>query len=76
MNELLAENYSEGRILIKQDDIIQRVLDKLPNLSRNEIFSKKYLDFEKRYEDAGWKVVYDRPAFDENYQPFFAFTEK
>ncbi len=35
-----------------------------------------WYDVEKIYEDAGWKVVYDGPGFNESYDATFTFTKK
>ena len=34
------------------------------------------MDFEALYRESGWKVSYDSPAYDENYDAYFTFEPK
>ena len=43
-------------------------------LKRKEIYDKNWLDVEDVYESAGWKVEYDKPGYNENYEPTFTFS--
>ena len=61
-------------ITIKQDDIIKTLVKN--GLSRDNIFKNHWLDVEKIYEEAGWKVEYDKPAYNESYPATFTFTPK
>lgn len=82
VNELLAESLSASSdkpsCTILQDKIVKRILAKLPNKSSRDIFDNNWLDFEPIFEAYGWKVVYDKPAYNENYEASFNFesTEK
>ena len=76
VNDLLMENYrGTGSVNIKQDAIIAKILVN-PNttITRKELFDKHYMDFESVYRDYGWKVFYDKPAYDENYDAYFTFS--
>ena len=42
-------------------------------LNRNEIFNKGWLNIEEVYRSAGWKVNYDKPAYNESYDAYFTF---
>ena len=43
-------------------------------ISRNDMFSKKWLDFEKAYErSGGWKVYYTKGAYCDTFTPYFTF---
>jgi hypothetical protein len=75
VNELLLENGGRGgRVQIMQEDIIERVQQKLPGLERQEIFKRKYLDFERLFQSYGWSVTHDGPAYNETYKPYFMFV--
>lgn len=37
-------------------------------------FDSNYLDVEDIYRKNGWKVEYDAPGYNENYEAFFKFT--
>jgi len=67
VNNLLKQKYrGNGSIIIKQDEIINEI-QKLDNkITRNLIFDKKMLDFEKLYRDNGW---------DESYEAYFEFNK-
>ena len=72
-NELIAEKFSNGRAVVKQDDVIARILGKMET-SRDEIFKNHWLDVEKIYRKAGWKVDYDKPGYNETYDAYFEFV--
>lgn len=71
-NELIAE--TGGRVL--QDDVVKRILAKMPIVERYEVFKKGWLDIEGIYGEAGWKVVYDKPGYNETYKANWTFTRK
>lgn len=72
-NEFIC-NINSNSITIKQDDIVNAIIKK--GISRDEIFLNHWLDVEKIYEEAGWKVEYDKPAYNESYPATFTFTPK
>lgn len=77
VNELLAENYHDGgSITLKQDKIMERVLEKMPHLTRDMVYSQHYMDFEPVFRENGWDVYYDSPAYCESYDAYFKFTAK
>lgn len=45
-------------------------------LTREEIFKQKLLDFEPIYRGAGWKVLFDKPGYNESYEANFTFEKK
>lgn len=72
-NELIAEG--GGRVL--QKDVVARILAKAGGaITSEEIFKKGWLDVEGMYREAGWNVVYDKPAYCETYDANFTFTRK
>jgi hypothetical protein len=79
VNRLIAKNLS-GRTTVsatvKQDDIVNGIIAAIPDCTRETIYSNGWLDFEPIFEGAGWKVVYDKPAYCEDYPATFKFTEK
>lgn len=76
VNHMITKNVSRaGRAILRQDDIIKELLTMIP-VDRKTIFENNWLDFEDAYEKAGWKVKYDRPAYNETYEPTFEFTRK
>jgi hypothetical protein len=84
VNDLIARHYTEGSCKIMQNELIEEIIKSstsligqgLTPLTRAELFKRGYLNFEEAYRDAGWKVVYDKPAYNESYDPFFKFIKK
>lgn len=72
VNALIAESFVNGRATVLQKDIVEGLL--AAGLKRNEIFKRHWLDFEAIYQDAGWKVEYDKPAYNESYDAYFKFV--
>ena len=73
LNELIAEDFNGIEATVRQSCVIARILDKMPFATKQEIFSGRWLNIEKDYRDNGWKVVYDKPAYDETFEAFFTF---
>jgi hypothetical protein len=74
-NELIAANLdSSGRATFTQDALVKLIQKKRPKTTSETIYKGKWLDIEPFYEAAGWKVVYDKPAYNESYAATFAFS--
>lgn len=71
-NDLIAKEFSEQRAVVKQEDVVEMIVSK--GIDRNELFNNHWLDIEDAYRAAGWKVVYDRPAYCESYPAIFIFS--
>jgi hypothetical protein len=79
VNHILAEKCRDmdKPIMIRQDEIIERIQHNDHTLTREIIFEKKYLDFEKVYESMGWEVEYTKPDYTERSFPsYFTFKAK
>lgn len=78
VNELLKEVYrGTGYVTIKTTAIVEKILaNPRCNVSKDTLFTKHYLDIEKVYGKYGWKVTFDKPAFDESYDSFYKFEAK
>lgn len=73
-NDLIAQNFLDGVSSFKQKAVVLFLVEK--GLNRQEIYDKHWLDIEDVYREAGWKVVYDKPAYNETYEPNFTFSVK
>lgn len=73
-NELLAQNFSDGRAVVQQDAVVKLLEEK--GLKRGEIFRNHWLDVEEIYKKAGWFVEYDKPAYNEDYPATFTFKHQ
>lgn len=77
VNDLLVQKYDKNkhRAIIKQSEILDKVVGD-PDcgmLTRDSVFRNNYLDFESEYQEIGWKVTYNKPAYCETYEPYFIF---
>ncbi len=75
-NELIAEHWDGYVSKFKQKEAIERIIKKLPDLTRQDVFDRNYLDIEDVFEKVGWKVIYDKPAYRETYEPNFEFRKE
>ncbi len=73
-NELISRTFVDGYATIKQDDVV--ALLKKKGLKKKDVFDNGWLNVEKAYEAAGWKVSYDQPAYNESYPATFTFSPK
>jgi hypothetical protein len=75
-NEAIADKLSEGYATVKQDDVVSRILSKIDNVTRDQIFDNHWLDVEPFYRKKGWKVSYDKPGYNESYGAYWEFSKK
>lgn len=79
VNTLLATTSGRSKTLY-QNKIVEMMISKAAEkgiiLDKREIYDKRYLDFEDAYRSAGWKVEYDKPAYNESYEAHFEFSRK
>jgi hypothetical protein len=73
-NELIAKNFSGNSATVSQDEVVKLMVKK--GLKSYDIYDNNWLDVEGVYEKAGWKVVYDKPGYNEDYGAFFVFKKK
>ncbi len=73
-NNLIAQNLHNGRSRVLQKDVVSQL--EAQGMDRAVIYEKKWLDVEPSYQEAGWNVFYDKPAYyaGENYDAYFEFT--
>ena len=82
INELMSERYKPGGFNIKAEEIIERAKFIHSASSSNPFttvgddwYDKGYMDFESAYQEAGWKVKYNQPSYDENFSSYYRFEE-
>jgi hypothetical protein len=74
VNDILAKQVDEcGTIYIDAEEIIEQLLEKMPNLKRQDVFDRHLLDIEPPYRSLGWRVTYTSP--DGGGPGTFAFSE-
>lgn len=70
-NELIALNLSGTSATILQSEVVKLMVQK--GLKRADIYKNGWLDVEDIYRKAGWRVDYDKPGYNESYEPSFTF---
>jgi hypothetical protein len=79
-NICIAKNWTGGISLVKQNEVIEIIQELFQNkgitISVDEILKKRFLDVEPIYQSYGWSVFYDKPGYDENYEPSWSFKKK
>jgi hypothetical protein len=70
-NEVLIRNAHRSAITILQKDIIKLVKKKNPDLTSEYIFANQLLDIESLFEQYGWKVNYNKPAYNESFEAYW-----
>lgn len=72
----IARAHEGGGGHVMQDDVIDRILTKLPDATREQLFERGWLDVEEAYRRKGWTVEYDKPGFNESYRASFTFSPR
>jgi len=72
-NELIAKEFSDGQALVMQEDVVKLIVKK--GIGRAKIFRNNWLDVEDVYRKAGWKVYFDSPGYNEDYEAGFKFSK-
>lgn len=76
VNELLQERYrNTGSVTILKEELISKIHTKI-DVSRQELFDKKWMDFESLYYDNGWVVKYHSPDRGESFNEYFSFSKR
>lgn len=79
-NECIAENWDGRTSVVKQTKVVNRIVDLFikegKTITSGEIFEKGFLDIEVAYERYGWAVDYNKPGYNEDYEPHWTFTKK
>lgn len=76
VNEILKEKFRGNSVTILQKDIVDRIMKINPALTKDVLYKNHHLDFEQVFEKAGWSVSYDKPGYNESYEPSFEFKPK
>ena len=75
VNRLLVKRFDGKSAIIKLKEIRKEFEEANPDgeWTWDRLVSEHHLDFEDLYREAGWKVEYDKPAYNENYSSYFKF---
>ena len=71
-NDLIKKNYDNphksSEVMIK--DVVELVKRSMPT---REEWNMNWFNVETVYRDQGWTVIYQRPAWNESFEPYFVF---
>lgn len=70
----IAAAFDNGSAIVNQERVVDRLL--AGGMQRKEIFSNCWLNVEEAYRDAGWKVRYEKPGFNESGPALFHFSKR
>lgn len=72
-NELIIEKFYQGGATLSLSEVENRIMAKAaPAVQLN----RNWLNVEPIYERSGWKVIYDKPGYNEHYKPTYKFIPK
>jgi len=74
-NELITENLRGSSAKFTQKDVVARIKKKM-RVASEKIFDRGWLDVEPMFEREGWRVEYDKPAYNETYEATFEFSKR
>lgn len=73
-NECISASQIKNTPIVLQKDVVKRIME-LGNIeNKQKIFDEHWLDVEDHYRKAGWKVVFDNPGYNEDYEARFEFS--
>lgn len=73
-NQLIAREWSGSSATVGQSEVVSLLV--AAGFNRNQIFAEHMLDVEGAYRAQGWDVYYDKPGYNESYEPTFKFSKK
>jgi len=74
-NDLIKEDWDGWAAVVIQDEAVKRIAKEL-GITCTQAFDRGYLEVESAYRKAGWKVEYDKPGYNEDYEANFTFRKK
>jgi hypothetical protein len=78
INEFLTKKFKGGSVVIKQEEIINEIHDRFPEISHDEINDCGLLNFTHIYDQFGWIVSYETPTYNDttSFNPYYIFKPK
>lgn len=75
VNYFLLNYDGHQKLIINQQKLVEKFLELEPSYTQQRVYEENLLDIESTFRKHGWKIKYDKPAYDESYVPFFIFSE-
>ena len=83
-NNLVARHFIGHSATFKQSDVVNAIVEAMQTETpygnngaeiEELIFKRGWLNVEETYRELGWTVKYDKPGYDESYEPTFTFSK-
>lgn len=77
VNELIAKNWNGSGARVLQKHVVALAIAKIQARDSTfapHMFDYKWLNIEAAYRKERWKVDYDKPGYNEDYDASFTFT--
>ena len=75
VNKLLKKDFRNSEVIIKKKDLIIEI-KKIKEVTNEELYDNKWLDFEPIFRKNGWNVAFESPDRDESFDDYFKFKPK
>lgn len=77
-NKLIINNadINDEEAIVYQDEAILEILKLMPEIKRQDIFDKHWLDVEPLYQNAGWIVRYYKETIGSYDKSYYSFRPK
>lgn len=76
VNYFLCLRISNTRIIITQDELIDKIQEQNSGITRTALFANYWLDFENAYKEKGWKVHYEKQCIRDSGCSHWEFNKK
>ena len=75
VNELIGKHWCAGGFSIKQSVIVAALMAKRGDVTREQVFEQKWLDFEQAFMQQGWRVQHSKGEWGVEDSAYFRFEE-
>jgi len=79
-NNLIAQKWNGVSATLRQDDVVALIITLFlksgKEYTKADIHKNNWLDIEDVYRKVGWNVYYDKPCYNESFEPTFTFKHK
>ncbi len=75
-NDCISKSWDGRSASFTQNVVVEAILERMPDMTRSQLYEQRWLDVEDSYRAAGWEVEYDRPGYCETYAATFTFKRR
>jgi hypothetical protein len=76
---LILKNWTNSGAKIDQEDALRLIFKNFKasgkKISADKVFENGWMDVESIFRKEGWKVTYDKPAYNEPYEAYYIFKK-